>query len=76
MTQTKTETQAERIAVLLQEIKPNVTKGDRDFAAQELKITEVTVSRYLNGTGVDADTAASLLMIFRARIEDREKMIA
>ncbi|HUS02412.1 MAG TPA: hypothetical protein VMY77_11830 [Chitinophagaceae bacterium] len=68
-------TQAERIAVLLQEIKPNVTKGDRDFAAQELKITEVTVSRYLSGTGVDADTAASLLMIFRDRIAEREKVI-
>lgn len=75
MTVVKKETQAERIAAALLEIKPNVTKLDKDFAVKKLESTEATISRYLNGTGVDADFAASLLLIFRGRISEREKVI-
>lgn len=68
-------TQNEKFAAKLLEIKPEVTTEDRRIAKEETGLTPETISRYLNGTVNDADTAAGLLMIFRRRIQDREKLI-
>ncbi len=69
-------TQTERFAAKLLEIKPEITTEDRRIAKEETGLTPETISRYLNGTVNDADTAAGLLLIFRKRIADREKVIS
>ena len=69
-------TQNERFAAKLLEISKEITKEDRKIAMRKTGLTAVTISRYANGIVNDADTAASLLMIFRSRIAEREKAIA
>jgi hypothetical protein len=56
---------------LLTQIKPNVTTSDRKAAP----FVESTVIQYLNGLGKDLDTAFEMLQFFRARIEERRKIL-
>lgn len=68
-------TQSERLSIELQKINPDVTAKDREAASKKLKFSKMTISRYLNGNVLDNDTAASLLVFFRARISEREKSL-
>lgn len=74
--ETKAETQAERFAQKFAEIKIEITTDDRKAAKNETGLTPETISRYINGTINDLDTAAALLMLFRKRIAEREKVIS
>jgi len=68
-------TQAERLSQQLMIIKTDVTAQDRLDAIKELGYSKPTISRYLNGYVLDNDTAATLLVFFRARISEREKSL-
>lgn len=67
--------QKEKIAALLIELNKNVTEKDRaDFMAEK-KITNVTLSHYMNGRVANVDLAMEMLLFFRNKIEEREKLI-
>jgi hypothetical protein len=76
MAKSITNSQLDKAVAVLRELAINVTTDDRKDAATELKVHPITVSRYLNGTGTDLDTAISLIQFFKKRISDREKVIA
>ena len=75
MQETANKTQAERLSEELLEIKPDVTAADRKALEDEKGFAKGTISKYLNGTVFDNDTAVLMLTFFRKRIADREKKI-
>ncbi len=75
MQETANKTQAERLSQELLEIKPDVTAADRKALEDEKGFAKGTISKYLNGTVFDNDTAVLMLTFFRKRIADREKKI-
>ena len=68
-------TQAERLGEQLIKLRPDVTAQDRKDAVAEFGFTTATISRYLNGSVLDNDTAANLISFFNSKIENREKVI-
>ena len=67
--------QGERLAEELKKMSVDVTTADRKLFQKEYGFTKATVSRYLNGTVLDSDTAASMVSFFRNRINEREKAL-
>jgi hypothetical protein len=69
-------TQKERLAGELVKIRPDVTAKDREAYLETYSGTKATISGYLNGKVYDADTATQMLVFFRQRITNREKVIS
>lgn len=69
-------TQAERLAAILVQLKPDVSAQDRKDACDKLQTTNANISRYLKGQVLDNDTAVKMIAFFRKKIAEREKAIA
>lgn len=67
--------QKDRISKLLMELNTKITESDRDDFFKKKNISKVTISNYMNGKGSNIDTAMEMLLFFRKKIEDREKLI-
>ncbi len=67
--------QSEKLSDALKALEPNVTKDDRKQAQEKFKISNATVSRYLNGEGPNSDLSADLIIFFRSKIEKRNKAL-
>lgn len=65
----------DKAATVLQGLRPLVSSKDREAAEKELKVSPVTIIRYLNGNAKKIDTAAQLIQFFKRRIEERDKII-
>jgi hypothetical protein len=70
------QTQIEKISAQLAVIAPDITRGDRKALREKYGFERGTISNYLNGRGVDADTGLLMLTFFKNRIAEREKAIA
>ena len=57
-------------------LRPCLTASDRKAALVELKLSEPTLTRYLNGKAKQLDTAIRLRNFLRNRIEERARQIA
>lgn len=68
--------QKQRLQEQFELIVEDVTAGDRKAAVEELGYTKMTLSRYLNGSIDDNDTAVQILKFFRNRIAERDKAVA
>lgn len=71
----KDSTQTDLFAEELLSISTDVTEKDRKEYMRKFNRGATTVSNYLNGKVADADTAAQMLVFFRARIAERDKLI-
>lgn len=71
------ESQIDRLAQRLKELRPDITKGDRAAAILKYPMNKVTMSRYINGftEKMNADKAVELIKFFEGRIAQREKAI-
>ena len=67
--------QIELFAAELLSIATDVTENDRKAYMATFKRGATTVSNYLNGKVANADTAAQMLVFFRQRIAERNKLI-
>lgn len=68
-------TQIEKISEQLATISPNITRKDRKELQELHGYERSTISNYLNGRGVDADTGLAMLSFFKEKIADREKAL-
>lgn len=68
-------TQAALFAAELLSISADVTEKDRKEYMDKYKRGATTVSNYLNGKVFNVDTAAEMLVFFRAQIAERNKLI-
>lgn len=66
-------TQLERTTELLVQLKPNVTRSDREEAF--IQYSEFTVIQYLKGRGTNLETAINLLKLFTRKIKERENLL-
>lgn len=64
-------TPKELFSKALLEIKKNVTRDDRTICAEKLKLSKITVDRYVNGQVHDNDTALKILNFMKKRIDKR-----
>jgi hypothetical protein len=70
------ESQIETVNKTLSGLRPCLTASDRKAAIAELKLSEPTLIRYLNGKAKQLDTAITLRNFLRNRIEERAREIA
>lgn len=75
MAKSKTNTQLDKAILVLKGLVVNITSDDRAEAEKKFDLHQVTISRYLKGTGTDLDTAMKLIDFFQKRIEDRERKL-
>jgi len=68
-------TQAALFAAELKAIAADVTEKDRKKFMEKFNKGATIVSNYLNGKVANADTAADMLVFFRAQIAERNKLI-
>jgi hypothetical protein len=68
--------QIEKISEQLAAIEHNITRGDRKALQETHGYERSTISNYINGRGVDADTGLTILTFFKNRIAEREKALA
>lgn len=68
-------TQKQRLKDELEAIRVDVTEGDRNAYRQAHPVSTVVLSNYLNGKAASVDTGMKMLLFFRERIEEREKLL-
>lgn len=66
-------TQAEEV---LKSLAPYVSRGDKKEAANSLKVSNMTIYRYLQGQVSDIGTAEKIIGFLRPRIDQRKNTIA
>lgn len=71
----KKNTQKERVASELMEINKDLTEKDRADFRDEERVSGTTLSLYMNGKVANIDLAIKMLLFFRNRIQEREKLI-
>lgn len=69
-------TQSELFARELLAIAADVTEKDRKEYMAKSRKGATTVSNYLNGKVYNADTAAEMLVFFREKIAERNKLLS
>lgn len=65
-------THENRIKTALEELKPNITRGDRRALQQHLDLTNSTISKYLAGRVMSVETGLDILQYLTSRIKERE----
>jgi hypothetical protein len=67
--------QRELLNTLLKKIKEDVTPKDRKQLSKKFGYTPATISIYLNGKGLNNDTALIIYQLLRTQISKRNKII-
>jgi hypothetical protein len=67
---------AEKAKEILLLLATEVSREDRKQAVQNLKVSPMTISRYLNGDVRDTGTAEKIINFLRLRVENRKKSFA
>lgn len=68
-------THLDQIKLKLDELKPNITTSDRRAAQQYFGIAKATISKYLNGQVMTAETGLDLLDFFHNRVAARHERL-
>lgn len=66
--------QFHKASEILKGLRADVTPQDRKDAMQDLRLSEPTISSYLNGNARNLDTAERLIVFFRGRINRRAEV--
>lgn len=67
--------QKQDVAKVLQGLRDKTTPLDKELAAEALKVTDVTIWRYLKGEVADLDKGILLAEFLKSRIENRENKL-
>lgn len=67
--------QKERVSQELMKLNQDITEQDRTDYMQEKKASRATLSNYMNGKVFSVDRALEMLMYFRNKVSQREKLI-
>jgi len=67
--------QIEKLSEELEALAPNISSKDKIEFVNNSIYRKSTISAYLNGHGLNIDTAMEMLLFFRKRIAEREKVI-
>lgn len=67
--------QKQDVAKLLQGLRDKTTPLDKELAAEALKVTDVTIWRYLKGEVADLDKGILLAEFLKSRIDNRENKL-
>lgn len=68
-------TQLERVEEELAAMNKNITEMDRAQFMEESGISRTLLSNYMNHKAYSLDRAMEMLIFFRKKIEEREKLI-
>jgi hypothetical protein len=68
-------THLDQIKLKLDELKPNITTSDRRAAQQFFGISKASISKYLNGQVMTAETGLDLLDFFHNRVTERHERL-
>jgi len=68
-------TTKEKVAAALIELNSQITTADRRAYLDEKGCTMAHLSTYMNGRGLDLDTAAEMLVVMKNRVDKREQLI-
>lgn len=67
--------QKEKVAIELIQLNEVITEQDRSDYMKEKSVSRTSLSNYMNGKIFNLDRAIEMLLFFRNRVSEREKLI-